>query len=146
MIDIDYEIIDLDHNVGQGLARQIALDVCDDEWVTFVDQDDTLSEIMISAAKKIINDTNCPYVVATKSVIANNDNWINNKEYTVVSSINIDDKNYVYLVDTDKYREYKICEYADDTLEEVVDSDLLRLLITKFNKDLKENLAKIINE
>lgn len=68
------------------------------------------------------------------------------KEYAVVSSIMFEDKNYVYLVDTDKYKEYKICEFQGETLEEIVDSDFLRLLITKFNKDLKENLSKIVNE
>ena len=68
------------------------------------------------------------------------------KEYAVVSSIMFEDKNYVYLVDTDKYKDYKICEFHGETLEEVVDSDLFRLLVIKFNKDLKENLTKIVND
>ena len=70
----------------------------------------------------------------------------NDKEYAVVSSIKLEDINYVYLVDTDKYKDYKICEFNGESLEEVVDSDLLRLLIIRFNDDLKENLSKIINE
>lgn len=70
----------------------------------------------------------------------------NDKEYAVVSSIMIQDTNYVYLVETEQYKEYKICKYENDSLEEIVDQDLLRLLISKFNKDLKENLAKIIND
>ncbi len=70
----------------------------------------------------------------------------NNKEYAAVSSIIMNDINYVYLVDTDVYKDYKICKYENDCLEEIVDQDLLRLLISKFNKDLKDNLAKIINE
>jgi len=70
----------------------------------------------------------------------------NNKEYAAVSSIMMNDINYVYLVDTDVYKDYKICKYENDSLEEIVDQDLLRLLISKFNKDLKDNLAKIINE
>ena len=70
----------------------------------------------------------------------------NNKEYSTVSSIMLNDINFVYLVDTEVYKDYKICKYENDSLEEIVDPDLLRLLISKFNKDLKENLAKIINE
>lgn len=70
----------------------------------------------------------------------------NNKEYAVVSSIMVQDINYVYLVDTEKYNDYKICKFENDSLEEIVDTDLLRFLISKFNKDLKENLSKIIND
>ena len=70
----------------------------------------------------------------------------NNKEYAVVSSIMMQDTNYLYLVDTDKYNDYKICKLVDDSLEEVVDTDLFRLLISKFNTDLKDNLANIINQ
>lgn len=70
----------------------------------------------------------------------------NDKEYAVVSSIMMQDTNYLYLVDTEKYSDYKICKFVSNNLKEVVDTDLLRLLIARFNTDLKDNLAKIINE
>ena len=70
----------------------------------------------------------------------------NNKEYAVVSSIMLQNINYVYLVSMEDYKEFLICKYENNRLEEIVDKDLLKLLIAKFNKDLKENLSKIINE
>lgn len=89
LIDIQYEIIDLDHNIGQGLARQVALDICNDDWVTFIDQDDSISENMVSAVKKIANDTNASFVIATRSVVANNEEWTINQQYTVENSLSV---------------------------------------------------------
>ncbi len=70
----------------------------------------------------------------------------NDKEYVVVSSIAYQNNNYVYLLDTETYKDYKLCLFEDDVLKIVDDENLLKVLITKFNKDLKENLSKIINE
>ena len=53
LTNTSYNMIDLKKNVGQGLARQAALDVCSGEWVTFIDQDDTISESMIKSVKKL---------------------------------------------------------------------------------------------
>ncbi len=73
-------------------------------------------------------------------------NLSNNKEYVVVSSIMYQEANYVYLLDTDTYKDYKLCKYENDVLKKVEDEELLKTLITKFNSDLKDNLAKIIAE
>lgn len=70
----------------------------------------------------------------------------NDKEYAVVSSIVYEDTNYVYLLDTDTYKDYKFCKYENDTLVVVKDKELLKVLITKFNYDLKDNLISIVSD
>jgi len=70
----------------------------------------------------------------------------NNKEYSVVSSIIYEGSNYVCLIDTDSYKDYKFCLYENDELIVVKDHDLIEVLISKFNSDLKTNIAKIINQ
>ena len=70
----------------------------------------------------------------------------NNKEYAVVSSIFYEDINYVYIIDTESYKDYKLCKFENELLKPVKDEELLKILITKFNEDLKENIAKIIEE
>ena len=68
----------------------------------------------------------------------------NNKEYAVVSSIFYEGINYVYIIDTESYKDYKLCKFENELLKPVKDEDLLKILIVKFNDDLKENIAKII--
>jgi len=70
----------------------------------------------------------------------------NNKEYAVVSSIFYEGINYVYIIDTESYKDYKLCKFENELLKPVKDEDLLKILIVKFNDDLKENIAKIIEE
>lgn len=70
----------------------------------------------------------------------------NNKEYAVVSSIFYEDVNYVYILDTESYKDYKLCKFENELLKPVKDEELLKILIMKFNEDLKENIAKIIEE
>lgn len=70
----------------------------------------------------------------------------NNKEYAVVSSIIYQGCNYVYILDTETYKDYKLCKYVDEELTVVKDEELLKKLIVKFNLDLKENISKIISE
>lgn len=68
----------------------------------------------------------------------------NNKEYAVVSSIIYNDVNYVYLLDTEEYKDYKFCEFVNDKLKVVKDPELLKVLITQFNSNLKENIVNIV--
>lgn len=68
----------------------------------------------------------------------------NKKEYAVVSSIIYEEINYVYILDTETYKDYKICEYNNERLIVVDDPELLKILIVKFNNDLKQNIASII--
>ena len=136
LIDIDYEILDLDHNVGQGLARQAALDICTDDWVTFVDQDDSLAETMIFNAKKIIKETQCFYVLATKSVVANDNNWVINKQYTVENSPSVLHGKFYNKQQIDKYGIHfsdKVRAHEDTFFQNLIYSYLA------LDKDLKEN-------
>lgn len=70
----------------------------------------------------------------------------NDKEYAVVSSIIYQGANYVYLLDTDVYKDYKLCKYEDENLTVVKDEELLKTLITKFNSDLKNNVSNIFKD
>ena len=70
----------------------------------------------------------------------------NNKEYAVVSSIFYEGINYVYILDTESYKDYKLCKFEDELLKPVKDEELLKELIIRFNDDLKDNIAKIIEE
>lgn len=70
----------------------------------------------------------------------------NNKEYAVVSSIIYEGDNYVYILDTETCKDYKLCKFEDELLKPVKDEELLKILIVKFNSDLKDNIAKIIEE
>lgn len=70
----------------------------------------------------------------------------NNKEYAVVSSIIYEGDNYVYILDTETYKDYKLCKFEDELLKPVKDEELLKILIVKFNTDLKDNIARIIEE
>lgn len=70
----------------------------------------------------------------------------NNKEYAVVSSIIYEGANYVYILDTETYKDYKLCKFENELLKPVKDEELLKTLIVKFNSDLKDNIARIIEE
>lgn len=70
----------------------------------------------------------------------------NGKEYSVVSSIVYEGNNYVCILDTNDFKDYKFCLYENDELTIVKDYNLLEILISKFNTDLKNNISKIIDE
>lgn len=56
-----------------------------------------------------------------------------NKKYTVVSSINYNNKNYVYLIDQDDYTNTMFCEFDNNNgLEEVSDLSLIEELMKLF--------------
>lgn len=56
-----------------------------------------------------------------------------NKKYTVVSSINYNNKNYVYLIDQDDYTNTMFCEFDNNNgLEEVSDPTLIEELMKQF--------------
>jgi len=57
-----------------------------------------------------------------------------NKKYSVVYSIELDLKNYVYLIDQDDYTNTLLCEYDRDSgLTEITDPELVEQLMMKFN-------------
>ena len=87
---VEYEIVDLEVNVGQGLARQRGIELSNDfEWITFVDQDDTLTLNAVGDAKRIIEDSGCKFVLSTKSIVSNDYDWVDNKLYTVDESVSV---------------------------------------------------------
>jgi len=56
-----------------------------------------------------------------------------NKKYTVVSSTNYNNKNYVYLIDQDDYTNTMFCEFDNNNgLEEVSDPALIEELMKLF--------------
>ena len=63
----------------------------------------------------------------------------NNKVYSVVSSINYEDNNYVYLIDQDDYSNIMFCRFDEEKNElvEVTDNKLLEKLINLVNEELK---------
>ena len=62
-----------------------------------------------------------------------------NKEYVVVSSLNIDNETFVYLVEGDNNFNFMFCKYKDNKLEKVTDSDLVETLLVLFRKKINEN-------
>ena len=63
----------------------------------------------------------------------------NNKVYSVVSSVNYEDNNYVYLIDQDDYSNIMFCRFDEENNElvEVKDSKLLEKLINLVSEELK---------
>ena len=53
----------------------------------------------------------------------------NNKEYAVVSSIIYEGNNYVYILDTETFKDYKLCKFENELLKPVKDEELLKILI-----------------
>jgi len=70
----------------------------------------------------------------------------NDQRYTVASIVEENDKKYVYLLNRDDYKDYIIGEYVEDEVVFVEDPGLISHLVLKFNKDLKENLPRMLLE
>lgn len=58
----------------------------------------------------------------------------NGKEYIVINQIQIDGKNYVYLVTKDGVSGVAVCLLENDTLTTINDGEFLQLLLTKFKE------------
>ena len=58
----------------------------------------------------------------------------NGKEYIVINQIQIDGKNYVYLVTKDGISGVAVCLLENDTLTTIKDGEFLHLLLTKFQE------------
>ncbi len=58
----------------------------------------------------------------------------NGKEYIVINQIQIDGKNYVYLVTKDGVSGVAVCLLENDTLTTINDGEFLQLLLTKFQE------------
>lgn len=58
----------------------------------------------------------------------------NGKEYIVINQIQIDGKNYVYLVTKDGVSGVAVCLLENNTLTTINDGEFLQLLLTKFQE------------
>ncbi len=57
-----------------------------------------------------------------------------NRKYSVVYTIELNSKNYVYLIDQDDYTNTMFCEYDNNNgLEEVVEPEIVEKLLAKLN-------------
>ena len=62
-----------------------------------------------------------------------------NKKYSVVWTVNYNNKNYVYLIEQDDLTNTMFCEYDDnDNLEEVVDPEIIEELMSKFKHEVED--------
>lgn len=101
----NYTLIENGTNVGQGLARQIGMDACHGEWVTFLDHDDELVPNCLSIVKRGIEDYKCEFVFSTQSIISNGEDWITTGEYIVEDSGAV---LHGHFYNMDKIRKYDI--------------------------------------
>ena len=61
-----------------------------------------------------------------------------NKKYSVVWTVNYNNKNYVYLIEQDDLTNTMFCEYDNDSiLNEVIDSDLIQELMSRFKQEVQ---------
>lgn len=79
----DMIVIDNEENIGQGLSRQVGIDNTSGEWITFIDHDDEFNPQCFDGVKKGIIDTQCSFVYSTKSLVANDYNFIDDYTYMV---------------------------------------------------------------
>lgn len=61
---------------------------------------------------------------------------IEGKEYTVVDMLNIDAKQYIYLINLDDSSDIKFCLLNDNKILEVLDKEEVKMLIKKFCENI----------
>ena len=63
-----------------------------------------------------------------------------NKKYTVISTIEMDNNNYSYLIDNDDYSNMMFCKFVEGDIEEITDHDLIEKLLIKFKNNLDSEM------
>ena len=63
-----------------------------------------------------------------------------NKKYTVISTIEMDNNNYYYLIDNDDYSNMMFCKEEEDSVEEITDQDLIEKLVIKIKNNLDSEM------
>ena len=66
-----------------------------------------------------------------------------NNEYVVVSKVNVDDKNYFYLIDKNDNANVKFCYQDNDELVELNDKELVTRLLPLFVENAKGELEDL---
>ena len=92
---IQYKLIENTENKGPGIARQIGLDHCTGEWVTFLDHDDEFSRNCFEEVKDYIQKTSCNFMLVTDSLVADDYDWVINQRYRINHSICVLDRKSV---------------------------------------------------
>lgn len=63
-----------------------------------------------------------------------------NKKYTVISTIEMDNNYYSYLIDNDDYSNMMFCTFEEDNIEEITDHDLIEKLLIRFKNNLDSEM------
>lgn len=63
-----------------------------------------------------------------------------NKKYTVISTIEMDNIYYSYLIDNDDYSNMMFCKEVEDSVEEITDQDLIEKLVIKIKNNLDSEM------
>ena len=63
-----------------------------------------------------------------------------NKKYTVISTIEMDNNSYYYLIDNDDYSNMMFCTFEEDNMEEITDHDLIEKLLIRFKNNLDSEM------
>lgn len=66
-----------------------------------------------------------------------------NNDYVVVSKVNVDDKNYFYLIDKNDNSNVKFCYQDNDELVELNDKELVTRLLPLFVENAKGELEDL---
>jgi len=61
-----------------------------------------------------------------------------NKEYAVAATLKMNSIDYVYIMDLNDYKNFKICKIENEELVTIVDPKLYIELVNEFNKILTE--------
>ena len=85
----DMIVIDNKENIGQGLSRQVGIDNSTGKWITFLDHDDEFNPTCFKPIKEDIIKSECIFVYSTQSLIANNYEFANKKEFVVEDSSSV---------------------------------------------------------
>lgn len=84
---LQYRLIENTENKGPGIARQMGLEHCTGEWVTFLDHDDEFSRNCFEEVRDSIQKTRCNFMLVTDSLVADDYDWVVNRRYHVNHSV-----------------------------------------------------------
>ena len=63
-----------------------------------------------------------------------------NKKYTVISTIEMDNNYYSYLIDNDDYSNMMFCKFVENDIEEITDHDLIEKLLIRLKNNLDSEM------
>lgn len=63
-----------------------------------------------------------------------------NKVYTVISTIEMDNTYYSYLIDNEDYSNMMFCKLEEDNVLEITDHDLIEKLLIKIKNNLDSEM------